>query len=314
VGVACSTYHGGPGSAIAIVKVYPDGTANINMGAADLGVGMKTIAALLVKEELGIPTEKIQIEWGDSATTQYTRASGGSKTVYCDGPPIRRAAIDAKRILLQWASAQLKVPVADLDVQDGMIVAPGGKKMPFSELTQLRAEQSAVGFGRFELPDLHGKALQPFLSHFAEVEVNTGTGVVKVTRLLGAQDAGKVMNLMTYQNQLFGGMFFGMGFALYERRVMDQFSGKMLNANFHDYKIPTCMETPEMTCLPIDMHDVDSNIIGTKGIGEPCNFGFPGAIANAFYHATGVQCPAAPMTPARVLAALEKRPARGTRG
>jgi xanthine dehydrogenase YagR molybdenum-binding subunit len=218
-----------------------------------------------------------------------------------------------KRILLQWASSQLKVPVENLDVQDGMIVAPG-RKMPFSELTQLRSEQSAVGIGRFELPNVHGKALQPFLAHFAEIEVNTGTGEIKVLRLLGAQDAGKVMNLMTYQNTLFGGMHFGMGFALYERRVMDQPTGKMLNANFHDYKIPTCMETPEMTCLPIDMHDVDSNIIGTKGLGEPVNFGFPGAIANAFYHATGVQCPAAPMTPARVLAALEKRQASGTRG
>ena len=107
-----------------------------------------------------------------------------------------------------------------------------------------------VGVGR-RGPDPTDKVVRPFATHFAEVEVNTRTGEMRVLRMLAAQDSGRVMNLLTYRNQVFGGVLMGVGFAMTERRVMDSSTGKMVNANFHDYKIPTAKDVPgEMTVSP----------------------------------------------------------------
>jgi CO/xanthine dehydrogenase Mo-binding subunit len=118
------------------------------------------------------------------------------------------------------------------------------------------------------------------------------------------------MNRLTYQNQVFGGMTMGIGFGMTEGRVLDRTTGKMANANWHDYKIATAKDVPaDFACVPVDPHDTDFNSTGTKGIGEPATIPTAPAIANAVFHATGIhvtETPINPMQMARLLAASRK--------
>jgi xanthine dehydrogenase YagR molybdenum-binding subunit len=313
VGVAAGMWgsQSGPPSTVH-VNLYPDGSASLNMGAADLGTGTKTVMALVVAEELGMPVDRIQIENADTGTTEFTRPSGGSKTVFADSPAVRSAALAVKARVLEMAAEQLKVPVSELALQDGaVVVQDGARKVPLRELTQFRAQQVIVGVGR-RGPDPTDKVVRPFVAQFAEVEVNTRTGETRVLRMLAAHDSGRVMDLLTYNNQVIGGITMGVGFALTEHRVMDAGTGKMVNANWHDYKIPTAMDVPaDKTVIPIDLHDTECNTTGTKGIGEPATIPTAAAIANAFYHATGIRITEAPITPAKVVTLLSERNRRG---
>jgi CO/xanthine dehydrogenase Mo-binding subunit len=120
------------------------------------------------------------------------------------------------------------------------------------------------------------------------------------------------MNLLTFRNQVFGGLTMGIGFGLTEHRVLDSQTGKMVNANWHDYKIATAKDVPaDLTCLPIDLHDHEACTTSTKGLGEPATIPAAAAIANAFYNATGVRVTSAPITPAKVISLLEERRKRG---
>jgi xanthine dehydrogenase YagR molybdenum-binding subunit len=311
VGVAAGMWgsQSGPPSTVR-VSLYPDGSATLNMGAADLGTGTKTVMALVVAEELGVPLDRIQIENADTGTTEFTRPSGGSKTVFADSPAVRAAALDVKARLLEMAAAQFKIAVADLSFQDGAIVAPD-RTIQIRELQQLRSQQVVVGIGQ-RGPDPTAKVVRPFVAHFAEVEVNTKTGETRVLRMVAAHDSGRVMDLLTYRNQVIGGVTQGIGYALTERRVMDPPTGKMANANWHDYKIPTAKDVPaDQTVVPIDLHDTECNTTGTKGIGEPATIPTAAAIANAVYHAAGIRITTTPITPAKVLTALEQHNRRG---
>ncbi|MEK6630242.1 MAG: molybdopterin cofactor-binding domain-containing protein, partial [Acidobacteriota bacterium] len=143
-------------------------------------------------------------------------------------------------------------------------------------------------------------------AQFAEVEVNTKTGEIKVLRFLAAHDSGRILNPLTFRNQVFGGITMGIGFGLTEDRVMDrEHRGKLLTANLHDYKMPTALDAPaDKTCLTIDPHDTECNTTGAKGVGEPATIPTAPAVANAVFHATGWRLTDAPMSPARVVAAL----------
>jgi xanthine dehydrogenase YagR molybdenum-binding subunit len=298
--------------ATAIVRVNSDGSVDLNMGAADLGTGTKTVMAMVVAEELGVPLERIQVENADTGTTPYSRVSGGSKTVFGDSPAVRSAALEVKARLLEMAAEDLKVPVSDLVFKDGAIAAKGSaKKLTIADLVQPRTRQGVVGVGQ-RGPDLTDKIVRPFGTHFAEVEVNTRTGEMRVLRMLAAQDSGRVMNLLTYRNQVQGGVLMGVGFATMERRILDSTTGKMVNANLHDYKIPTAKDAPgEVTVLPIDPHDTECCLTGAKGLAEPSTVPASAAIANAFYHATGIRATKAPITAAQILTLLAERKTRG---
>jgi xanthine dehydrogenase YagR molybdenum-binding subunit len=313
VGVAAGMW-GSPGRppSTAIVRLYPDGSVNLNMGAADLGTGTKTVMAMVVAEELGIPLQRIAIEYADTATTQFTGPSGGSKTVMVDSPAVRAAALEVKSQLLAMASQQLNVPAENLTLNNGEISGPGGNpKIAVGQLNTMKLQQVIVGVG-IRGPNPPDKAIRPFAAHFAEVEVNRRTGEVRVVRMLAAQDSGRVMNLLTYCNQVRGGLTMGIGFGLTEQRQMDPPTGKMANSNWHDYKIPTAMDVPpDLAVLPIDPHDTECDTTGTKGLGEPATIPAGAAIANAVYHAIGVRPTSAPITPGRVLALLAERKKQG---
>jgi CO/xanthine dehydrogenase Mo-binding subunit len=313
VGVAAGLWQGGGAwpPATVFVKLFADGSANLNMGAADLGTGTKTVMAMVVAEELGVPLDRIQIEHADTSTTQYTNPSGGSKTVPTEAPAVREAAIAVKRELLSLAAEQLNLAADQLTMIDGSVVSTTdpAKKLTVREVTGLQRRGVLIGIVS-RGPDPEGKVVCPFAAQFAEVEVNTRTGEVRLIRFLAAHDSGRVMNRLTYQNQVFGGITMGTGLALTEERVLDRArTGRMVNANWHDYKIPTALDVPaNQTCLPIDPHDTGCNSVGAKGLGEPATIPTAAAIANAVGHAIGVRLTDAPMTRKRVLEALRQRP------
>jgi CO/xanthine dehydrogenase Mo-binding subunit len=216
--------------------------------------------------------------------------------------------------LLPLAAAALKVAESDVVLENGEAVSKSdpSKKVAVGAIPELRRRGLLVGVG-YRAPNPEGKVINPFAAQFAEVEVNTRTGEVKVLRFLAAHDSGRVMNRLTYDNQVFGGMTMGIGLALTEGRVMDRVHrGKMLNANLHDYKLPTSWDVPaDARCIPIDPHDTECNSTGAKGIGEPATIPTAPAIANAIYHATGVRMPDTPVSPLRLCQSLAASARRG---
>jgi xanthine dehydrogenase YagR molybdenum-binding subunit len=199
-----------------------------------------------------------------------------------------------------------------LTLQNGEISGPGGApKVAVGALPDLRTQQVIVGVG-IRGPNVTDKSIRPFGAHFAEVEVNVYTGEARVLRMVAAQDSGRVMNLLTYSNQVYGGLALGIGFALSERRVLDPQTGKMVNGNWHDYKIATAKDAPaDLTCLPIDLHDHECDTTSAKGLGEPATVPAAAAIANAFYNATGIRVKDAPITVAKVVGLLAERRKQG---
>ncbi|HSL24450.1 MAG TPA: xanthine dehydrogenase family protein molybdopterin-binding subunit [Vicinamibacterales bacterium] len=311
VGVAGGMWQGGGGSppSTVIVKLFTDASVNINMGASDNGCGTKTWMAQIVAEELGVPLSTISIEHADTGTTQFATPSGGSKTVPTEAPAGRAAALEVKRQLLALAAEQLKVEAGDLELREGLVVSAKdpAKKLAIGEITGLQRSGLIVGVG-YRGPNPEGRAINPFAAHFAEVEVNTLTGEVRLVRYVAAQDSGRVMNRLTYDNQVIGGITMGIGLALTEGRVLDRaHTGKMVNANWHDYKIPTMLDVPgEKTVIAIDPHDAVCNTTGAKGLGEPATVPAASVVANAIYNAIGVRMTDSPISPAAICAALNK--------
>ena len=153
----------------------------------------------------------------------------------------------------------------------------------------------------------------PFAAHFAEVEVNTLTGEVKVLRFLAAQDSGRVLNALTFENQVQGGITMGIGLALTEARVLDRGqTGKMVNRNWHDYKVPTALDVPaDQGVISMEMYDHAANSTSVKGVGEPATIPTAAAVANAIYHACGVRTPDTPVNPTRLVELLNAAKRRG---
>jgi xanthine dehydrogenase YagR molybdenum-binding subunit len=297
---------GGPPSTV-IVKLFSDGSVNLNMGASDIGTGTKTVMAMVVAEELGIKPEMIQIENADTGTTQYATPSGGSKTVPTEAPTVRSAAIQVKRQLLEMAAADLNENVENLRFAGETIVSTidESQKISVTDLKKLNSFGVVVGVGH-RGPNPEKKSVNPFAAQFCEVEVNTYTGEIKLLRFLGSNESGRVMDRLTYDNQVFGGITMGIGLGMTEFRQFDVGqTGKLVNKNWHDYKLPTALDVPiKMSSLPIDLPDPEANNTGAKGLGEPVTIPTAAAIANAVYHATGVRITQSPLNPLKVMSAL----------
>lgn len=312
VGTAGGVWYVGGGwpPSTVIIKLFADGSVNLNMGASDIGTGTKTVMAMVAAEELGVEPESIQIINADTGTTQYATPSGGSKTVPTEAPTVRNAAIDLKQRLLAWAAEDLKVSAEDLSFQGEYVQVSGdpSRRIKVTEITMLGKRGVAVGVG-YRGPNPEDKAVCPFAAQFCEVEVDTLTGEVAVLRFLGAHDSGRVMDRLTYDNQVFGGITMGIGYGTTEFRVLDhEQTGKMCNRNWHDYKLPTAMDVPPtMACLPIEIDDRQANNTGAKGLGEPATIPTAAALANAVAHAIGVRMYHGPINPPSLLAALARR-------
>ena len=306
---------GGPPATI-IVKLFSDGSVNLNMGASDIGTGTRTVMALVVSEELGVRPELIDIENADTATTQYATPSGGSKTVPTESPAVRAAAIHVKQQLLAMAAEELKEKPASLAMKGGTIwsLNDPAKKIKVTDVAGLKKQGLIVGVG-YRSPNPANRAINPFAAQFCEVEVNIKTGEVRILRFLSANDSGRVMSGLTFESQVIGGITMGIGLAMTETRILDRNqTGKIVTGNWHDYKIPTAMDVPaEIVSVPMDSPDNEANITGAKGLGEPATIPTAAAVANAIYNATGLRLTSTPVSPVVLRRALATA-AKGTSG
>lgn len=314
IGMAAGMWQGGNGSPpyTAEIRMFDDGGVTIKTGAMDIGTGTKTAACMVAAEELGIPLEGVRIINADTAVAPYAQSSGGSMTLPGLIPAVRRGAWLVKSQLFGWAAEALGVAAEDLelktDPKGNFIVSRTSpdKRKTIQELMQAHQVRDVIGIGNRD-PNPK-KATMPFAAHFAEVEVNTGTGEVRVVRLLAANESGRVINRLTFENQVHGGMTMGLGYALTEKRVLDPQTGKMCNANFHDYKVPTALDVPvDHQVIPIDPKDNECNIVGCKGLGEPAHVPAASAIANAIYDAIGVRPTHGPIDARTILELLGKK-------
>jgi xanthine dehydrogenase YagR molybdenum-binding subunit len=302
VGVAGALWVAGGGNppSTVIVKLFSDGSANLNMGASDIGTGTKTVMAMVVAEELGVKPEALQIENADTGTTQYATSSGGSKTVPTEAPAVRAAALSVKQQLLELAAQDLKTEAGDLELAGEEItsVKDPSKKIKVTSITGLKKRGVVMGVG-YRGPNPEGKVVNPFVAQFCEVEANRKTGEVRVIRFLATHDSGRVMNRLTFDNQVFGGITMGIGFGMTEARILDKNqTGKMVNKSWHEYKVPTALDVPaDMVSLPVEVADTEANTTGAKGLGEPVTIPTAAALANAVFHATGTRVIETPMSP-----------------
>jgi xanthine dehydrogenase YagR molybdenum-binding subunit len=291
------------------IRMFSDGGVTIKTGAMDLGTGTKTGACMVAAEELGIPLENIRIINADTAITPYASSSGGSMTLASLVPAVRRGAWLVKRQVFEWAAEALGVTMDDLEFKDNSISSRSnpGKKKTLEELFRSKGVMDVIAIGNREANPAN-KVVMPFSAQFAEVEVNTKTGEVKVVRLVSANDSGRVINRKTYDNQVYGGMTQGLGYALTEKRVMDLQTGKMCNTNLHDYKVPGALDVPVgYEVHPVDLKDNECNNVGCKGLGEPGHVPAAAAIANAIYDAIGVHPTNGPVDNRMILELLSKK-------
>lgn len=306
IGMASQIWWGGGGPpAYATLKLNRDGSAHVLAGTQDLGTGTYTFIAQVAAEVLQIPVEKIHVTIGDTDACPYCNLSGGSMTAPSVSPAVRHAAEQMKQKLISGAAAIWGIPESQIQYLDGVISSTedASMEMPITDIMKEMKEQVLVTTGaRAANPD--GYAINSFGAQFAEVEVDTETGKVKVLKVVAAHDVGRVLNRKTLENQFHGGIIQGLSFALMEERVMDEATGKVLTTNMHTYKMPTIMDVPEIEVIVVSDGDALISNTGVKGIGEPAIIPTAGAIANAIYNAIGVRMKSTPMTPDKVLMAL----------
>ena len=288
------------------VRIHRDGSVEILTGVQDIGTGIRTPLAQVVAEELGIEAASVSVSIGDTKLP-VGPGSGGSITTGSITPAARDAAHKAKQALLADLGATLGSQ--DLHFSDGRVVGTARGKAFSLTLKQaagkLRKEQVvgvAARAADYDTPG--GKAFgQTGGVQFAEVTVNTLTGVIQVERIVAAQDCGRPMNALLTESQIHGGVIQGVSYALFEERRMDKRSGRMLNANFEQYKIAGSLDVPKIDVVLLeDLHGRTST--DARGIGEPATVPTAAAIANAVYNAIGVRLRELPITPGKVLAAL----------
>lgn len=306
IGMASQIWWGGGGPpAFANLELNQRGQLHIYAGTQDLGTGTYTILAQVAAEVLDIPLNKIEVHIGDTEKTPYCPGSGGSVTAPSVSPAVRDAAEQLKSKLTTAAAAILEDDPKNLAYKAGIY---SSKKFPdktvsLSEIVQQSHDRSFSASGAREAnPEEY--MINSFGAQFAEVEVDTLTGKVVVKRIVAAHDIGRTLNTKLLTNQIHGGIMQGIGFALYEERVINKETGKVVTVNLTDYKMPTIRETPQIDVIIVSENDPMISNTGVKGVGEPPIIPTAGSIANAVYNAIGVQIKELPITPDKILNAL----------
>lgn len=281
IGCAGATWGGGGRGSEAEVRINPDGTVEVRCGTQDLGTGTKTLIAIVAAEMFGLEPAAISVRIGDT-TFPPSGGSGGSTTAASVAPAVFDACQNA---------------LAELASLSGMSDPTGSNWR--SATARLRINP-VVASGRWK-EGLSSRGVGGV--QMAEVEVDTETGFVRVKRIVCVQDCGLVVNRLACISQINGGIIMGIGFALYEERILDGQTGVVLNPNFETYKLPGAADVPDLDVIIQDMPER-----GVIGIGEPVTIPTAAAIANAVSNAIGKRVTRLPITPSQVLGLLEKIP------
>jgi CO/xanthine dehydrogenase Mo-binding subunit len=258
--------------------------------------------AMIAAEELGVPLSWVSVTSADTEVTMDTGSTGGSKQTIVGGTGIKLAAADAKNQLLDTAAAELKIDKKDLTIRDGLVFVKGSEKRVQLDQIAAKSPGPIVGKGIYKVPPnlvFHSPGAE-----FAEVEVDTRTGAVKVLQLVAVHDLGRAINAVTAENQIEGGAIQGMAFALMEEQILDKNTGICVNPNHLHYRLPSIKDVPEI--VPIMVESVDPyGPFGAKGIGEPPYSPPAPAITNAIHNAIGVRFSELPITNRAILTRLK---------
>jgi len=304
IGMASARWpHTGRPGTVVHCRVGRDGSVLIANGAQDLGTGTRTVFAITAAEELGLEPTQVEVRLGNT-NDPVGPASGGSTTTPSITPPTRHAAWEAKREILKGVSKSLGGDPEQMDIKDGRVVgAP--RPLTFKQACGLLPPDGLETTGRGRVEDFGLPGFAPDVAgvQFAEVEVDTETGSVRVIKVVAVQDCGTVVNPLTTRSQIDGGVIQGISYALYEERHLDERTGDMVNTSFLDYKILGALEMPEIVAIPFSVAQGKSTT-SISSLGEPPTTATAGAVANAIANAIGTRVRSLPITPDKVLAAM----------
>jgi CO/xanthine dehydrogenase Mo-binding subunit len=291
-------------SSNARVRIDAHGKVQLFIGATDVGGGTGTSLGQIVAEELGILLSAVRVIIADTELTPFDHGTYSSRVTPYVGAAVKLAAVDARRQILETAARLWNLPAEAVRFTSGKVNAKGQRSLTLAEvLAQSRAAE-IVGTGASQSKRLWADDASkqtkdasapgwPFGAQAVEVAIDRETGVIKLVRVASAHDVGRAINPLAVTSQIQGGIMMGLGYALSEALLFDE--GKITNASFADYKIPTLRDIPAATPIIVEK-DYDSEPYGAKGVGEMSVFGIAPAVANAVARVTGVRLKDLPMS------------------
>jgi len=308
VGLSFHTWGGRGHASDCDLTIHPDGSVELKMGTQDLGTGTRTCILVVAADTLGVPMDAIQLLIGD---TNYppSGGSGGSTTIGGVSSSTRRAAVDARDALFAKVAPALNTQPDQLECRNGQVSVKGDSsrtlswKEACSKLGAMPLTVRGKNPDRSKPPDLTNSGVGGV--QMAEVEIDCDTGIVKVRKMVAAQDCGLVIDLKTAETQCYGALIMGISYSLFEEKVMDSTTGRMLNADMQFYRLAGLSDIPELVVHMMTGKGYDER--GVIGLGEPPVISPGAAISNAVANAIGVRVPFLPLTPDRVLNALAQK-------
>ena len=311
LGLALGTWGGAGHASTCKTTIHSDASVEVELATQDLGTGTRTMVAMIAAETFGLPVSAIKVKLGDNSYPN-SGGSGGSTTIGGVTTSTRKSSMNALQKLFETVAQSLNVTPDQLEAVDQRIRVKGNpdKAMSFQQACQKLGVNTISEMGE----NNPQKAAQEGLNtggtggiQMADVSVDTETGIVTMNKLVAVQDCGLVVNPKTAESQVMGACIMSVCGALYEERVMDQQIGRVLNPDMEFYKLAGLGDIGEII-VHMDIRE-ENDKRGVIGLGEPCAIGGIAAIGNAVANALGVRVPRVPLTPARVLAALERRTA-----
>ena len=301
-GVAGGFWFNGGGMSSAAISVNDNGTINLNEGSVDIG-GSRASMAMIVAETLGLSADDINPSIPDTSSIGYTGGTGGSRVTYATGHACYNAAEDVKVEMCKRAARQLEVEESDVEYQDGSYVctSDSSKSLSFKEVAASQGSTGGPITGKGSVNA--GGAGNAFAVHVVDVEVDPETGKVEILRFTAVQDVGKAIHPSYVEGQIQGGAVQGIGWALSEGYFYGE-DGSMANPTFLDYRMPTSFDVPEIETILVEVANPASPH-GIRGVGEVPLVPPMAAIANAIHNAIGCRMSELPMSPDKVVAALQ---------
>lgn len=291
----------------ATVRAVLDDKGNLLLQSAtsDMGPGTATAMVAIAGEVMGMDKSKIKFELGNSRLPD-SPGQGGSVTTASVGSAVHDVCMELKKKLAEMAAgdARFKVEKAEMLVfADGKIALKDNSASVAYEALLKAAGQSNIEITRTSTPGPEGRkyAFNSFAVHFAEVKVHSKTGEIKVTRVVSAVDAGKIVSERTAASQIKGAVVWGIGMALTEEQKADPVTGKLSGKDFETYRVPRHTEVPAIEVIFVNQPDPYLNPMGSKGLGEVGLLGSAAAIANAVFNATGKRVASLPITPEKLV-------------
>lgn len=314
VGMACFSYASGTYPvalelAGARLVLNQDGSVQLQIGATEIGQGSDTVLAQMVAEVLGLPMDMVHVlSSQDTDNSPFDTGSYASRQTYVSGMAVEKAALEVKEKILGFATSMTDIPAHRLDlVAQNIVYKQSGEIVLSLEKVAMQSYYDRV-LAQPITSDVSNNArinAMPFGVTFAEVEVDIKTGKIEILEIYNVHDSGKIINPRLAEGQVQGGVSMGIGYALSEQLLFDEVTGKSLNNNLLDYKLPTIMDTPDIGVAFVETDD-PTGPFGVKALGEPPVITPAPAVRNAVLDATGVGFNRLPMNPQRVFESFKE--------